>query len=337
MTKVLLTGASGFIAMHVLQQLLAAGYTVKATVRSQAKADFISKTFAAQAEKIEFSIVPDIAAPNAFDEAVVGVDMVVHTASPFHFKVTDPVKDLLDPAMKGTLNILNAIKTYAPQVTRLVLTSSFAAIVNAAEGAWPGHVYTEADWNPVTWEEATTTTPQTTYRASKTFAERSAWDFIEREKPNFTLTTINPPLVWGPMLHEADLSSLNTSNNMVYNMISGATPEVPVGGQTSYVDVRNVAAAHVRALTTPAAVNQRYFVVGGKYTNSQVIGLIGELFPAIKDKLPKCPPGVLPAGLDAEFGVDGSKATRDMGIEYVPLEKSLTDLVTQLLEWQAKA
>lgn len=81
----------------------------------------------------------------------------------------------------------------------MVITSSFAAIVNPSKGNWPGHVYSEDDWNPITFEEALES-PQAGYRASKTFAEKAAWEFIEKEKPNFTIATINPPLVFGPIV-----------------------------------------------------------------------------------------------------------------------------------------
>lgn len=89
-------------------------------------------------------------------------DYVLHTASPFHHNVVDPVKDFLDPAIKGTTGILKAIKAYAPSVKRVVITSSFAAIVNPKQHP---KVYSEESWNPVTWEEALDSTQ--TYRASK--------------------------------------------------------------------------------------------------------------------------------------------------------------------------
>jgi nucleoside-diphosphate-sugar epimerase len=90
--------------------------------------------------------------------------------------------------------VLHAIKKYAPTVTRVVITSSFASIIDPSKGNWPGKVYSEADWNPVTIEEADRD-PSTGYRASKTLAEKAAWKFVEGEKPNFDIATINPPLV----------------------------------------------------------------------------------------------------------------------------------------------
>src|SRR5438045_1662606 len=198
MGRVLLTGASGFIASHILDILLARGHSVRATVRSQAKADAIASQHSNDA-KLDFAIVPDIAVEDAFDEAVKSsppFTAILHTASPVPFNVTDPKKDLLDPAIIGTTGILKAAKKYAPEVKKVVITSSFASILTGDKGNWPGHVYSEKDWNPITEEEAISN-PVNAYRASKTLAEKAAWEFVEREKPNFTLATINPPMV-GP-------------------------------------------------------------------------------------------------------------------------------------------
>lgn len=204
MTRVLLTGGSGFIAAHTLNVLLKHGHSVVTTVRTQDKADKIKAAYTGEVENgsLSFAIVPDIAKPDAFDEAVVSdppFEAVLHTASPFHFNVTDIQKDLLDPAVIGTTGILNSIKKNAPSVKRVVITSSFAAIINSTKGFWPGHTYSEEDWNPITREEAEEN-PMQGYRGSKTFAEKAAWDFLEKEKPNFTIATINPPMVFGPVV-----------------------------------------------------------------------------------------------------------------------------------------
>ncbi|KAK9360979.1 hypothetical protein V1504DRAFT_406804 [Lipomyces starkeyi] len=328
MTIALLTGASGFIAGHVLKILLEKGYTVKATVRSQSKADYLKSLYPADS-KLSFVIVEDIAVPNAFDEAVKDVDVIVHTASPFHFKVTDPVKDLLDPAIKGTTSILQAAKKFAPQVKRVVITSSFAAIVNGSKGDWPEHTYSEADWNPVTWEEAIGTNPSTTYRASKTFAEKAAWDFLEKEKPNFTITTINPPLVWGPMIHDVTPETVNTSNANIWSLVNGSQATIPVTPALSWVDVRNVAEAHVLALETPEAENQRYFVVADKYSYKDICGILLKNFPELSGKVPT-EGGILTKKI---FDVDNSKSKKDLGIEYISLEQSIVDLTKQFIDW----
>lgn len=204
MSRVLLTGGSGFIAAHTLDLLLNHGHSVVTTVRTQEKADKIKADYQNYVDngKLSFAIVPDIAQPDAFEKAVISdppFDAVLHTASPFHFNVTDVQKDLIDPAVIGTTGILKSIKKHAPSVKRVVITSSFAAIVNGPKGSWPGHVYSEDDWNPMTIEDAQET-PMMGYRASKTFAEKAAWEFVEKEKPNFTISTINPPMVFGPIV-----------------------------------------------------------------------------------------------------------------------------------------
>lgn len=198
--RVLLTGGSGFIAAHVLDYLLEHGHSVVTTVRSQQKADKIKEAHPKYGkDKLDFSLVEDIAQEGAFDKAVVSdppFEAVIHTASPFHFNVTDVQKQLLDPAIIGTTGILKSIKKSAPTVKRVVITSSFASIIDGSKGVRPGHTYSEKDWNPVTHEEALKD-PSTGYRGSKTFAEKAAWEFVEKEKPNFSISTMCPPLVLG--------------------------------------------------------------------------------------------------------------------------------------------
>ncbi|KAK9464002.1 uncharacterized protein V1516DRAFT_669265 [Lipomyces oligophaga] len=331
---VLLTGGSGFIAGWVLKFLLQKEYTVITTVRDQTKADFLKSLYPADS-KLSFVIVPDIAAPKAFDEAIKlpGIDYIIHTASPFHFKVTDPVKDLLDPAMKGTLSVLTATKAYAPQVKQVVITSSFAAIIDASRGNRPGYLYSEKDVNPVTWEEAIGDNPATTYRASKTFAENSAWDFLKKERPNFTVTTINPPLVWGPMLHKVSAETINTSNASIWALINGSCKDViPNARVPLWVDVRNVALAHVLAIEKPAAQNQRYFVSAGNFSNAKICDYLLKQFPELKGKVPtKLETPELTS--DEIFGSDNSKSIKELGLEYISLEQSVYDLTKQLLEW----
>lgn len=140
--RVLLTGGSGFIAAHVLDILLEHGHSVVTTVRSQDKADRIAKAHPKNDKStLDFAIVEDISQEGAFDKAVISdppFEAVVHTASPFHFQVTDVQKQLLDPAIIGTTGILKSIKKSAPTVKRVVITSSFAAILDPSKGARPG-------------------------------------------------------------------------------------------------------------------------------------------------------------------------------------------------------
>ncbi|KAJ5032932.1 uncharacterized protein L3040_009521 [Drepanopeziza brunnea f. sp. 'multigermtubi'] len=337
MTRVLLTGGSGFIAAHILDILLEHGHEVITTVRSQAKADKIKAAHPNTPDsKLSFKIVEDIAQEGAFDEAVKidGLEAVIHTASPFHFNVTDTKKDLLDPAINGTKGVLSAIKKNAPSVKRVVITSSFASIINAAKGnSWTEHTYTEADWNPITLSEAVQN-PSNGYRASKTFAEKAAWDFVEKEKPNFTLATMCPPLVLGPIVHYLnDLSALNTSNQRVRNLITGQNKqEIPDTGTFLWTDVRDLALGHVKAMELPGAANKRFFFTAGYFTNKEICEIIRKNFPEYKDQLP----GVDVKGGDrpAEglYGWSNERSVEVLGIKFRGLEESIVDLVKSLKE-----
>jgi len=130
--KVLVTGASGFIAIWVIKSLLDQGYTVVGTVRSHSKGEYLQLLLEKDSnnkDKFSYVIVEDIQKEGAFDEAVVGIDAVEHTASPFHFKVDDP-RDLIEPAVKGTVGVLESIKKYGSSVKRVVITSSAASIIH---------------------------------------------------------------------------------------------------------------------------------------------------------------------------------------------------------------
>lgn len=328
--KVLLTGGSGFIAAHCVDELLKRGHDVVFTVRSEEKGQKILENHpGTPSSKLSYVIVKDIAQEGAFDEAVKSdppFEGVLHTASPFHFNVTDVTKDLLDPAIKGTTGILKAIKKSAPTVKRVVITSSFAAILNAAKHE---KVYSEANWNPITQEEAVKD-PSAGYRASKTFAEKAAWEFVEKEKPNFDIVTINPPLVLGPVVHYLNsLDAINTSNARVRDLIQGKYKDgIPASGVYLWVDVRDVALAHVKALDTPEAGGKRFFVTAGHFTNERIAAIIKDKFPEFADKLPAKIDTSLPEDV---YGYDNSRSKQLLGIEYRKLEDTVTDTVKSLL------
>ncbi|KAM5342983.1 hypothetical protein ACJ41O_013949 [Fusarium nematophilum] len=339
MTKVLLTGGSGFIAAHVLEQLLEKDYTVVTTVRSEDKAQKIRDAHAGKVKdgKLEVVVVPDIAQPDAFDEVAKtpGLDAVLHTASPFHFNITDPKRDLVDPAVVGTTGILKALHASAPSVKRVVITSSFASILDEAKFTDPDTVFTEESWNPVTVDEITRS-HATAYRASKTLAERAAWDFVAREKPAFDLVTVCPPLVLGPVAHHlATLDSINTSNERVVNLLRGnwkkegsipASTPVPL-----WIDVRDAARAHVRGLEEPAAGGKRLFATAGWFSNRDIADVVRDKFPEFADRVPgpEVKGGEVPPK-DQIFGFNRDATDSILGIEWISFDKSVADLVETL-------
>ncbi|KAI9873719.1 MAG: methylglyoxal reductase (NADPH-dependent) gre2 [Pleopsidium flavum] len=328
---ILVTGASGFVAAHVLNDLLDQGYKVRGTVRSEESANKVRKTHAKYGDKLSFAIVKDVAAPGSFDEAVKGVDGVIHTASPFQTQVENNERDLLNPAIHGTREILQAIQKNNPTIKRVVITSSFASIINMEKGNWPQHTYTEADWNPVTYEAAKTADGSTAYCASKTFAEKAAFDFVEKQHPNFSIATICPPMVYGPPVHAvSSLDHLNTSAADIYRLINGSENVVPPTQFWAFADVRDVAKAHRLAYESSQAANQRFFITSGSYSYQMVCDVIRKNFPELKDRTPAGKQG---SGLGAEvYKVSNEKAKKELGLSFRSLEETIVDTVRRLLE-----
>lgn len=304
-------------------------HEVVATVRSSAKGDFIAQKFRSLG-KISFAVVEDITSQGAFDNALKAssdFDAVVHSASPFHSNITDARRDILDPAIKGTTGILHAIKSYAPQVRRVVITSSVGAMIN-----FKNHPpqYGAQSWNPTTYEESLENFALT-YNASKKFAELAAWDFMKTEKPNFTLATINPPFVFGPPIHDLrSLADTNTSNKRILSAIDGSFKKgVPPTGSWMWVDVRDVALAHVRAVERPEAGGHRFLMVEGYWTNKQMVDVIREYFPGLRHNLPDSVESDFP---DKIFSFDNKPSIAVLGIKYHPFEQCIVDSVNGLLK-----
>ena len=325
---ILLTGASGFVAAHVLNSLLQHGYNVRGTVRSEATGGKVHKTHShllnGDDNRLTFSIVQDVAATGAFDEAVKGVDGVIHTASPFITQVEDNERDLLEPATKGTTSLLQAVEKYAPQVKRIVITSSFGAIIDPFQGARPDYTYTEKDWNPITYEQAKSADGSTAYCASKTFAEKAAWDFLKDIKPNFDLATICPPMIYGPLDQGASLAHLNTSSADIYRMMNGSQKEPGPTEFPAFADVRNVGEAHVKAYEH--LQGGRYLVTGGNFQYRDVCEIIKKVLPAYASKVPD--PSLTPKV--ETFKVSNEHAKKELGITFIPLDQTITDAAKSL-------
>jgi len=327
---VLVTGASGFVAAHVLVAFLEAGFHVRGAVRSQSTADKVRKTHGKYGDALSFAIVPDMGAPGAFDEAVKGVDGVIHTASPFILGATDFEKELYEPAVNGTLSVLRAVKDNNPAVKRIVITSSFASIMDFSKGSRPGYSYTEADWNPMTREEARSAGPVAAYLVSKTLAEKAAFDFVANEKPNFSISTLTPPMVYGPIAHSVkSMDALNTSSADLYRLFNGTLTSVPETGFWAYVDVRDLAKAHLLSYTSAAAANKRYLISGAPYSYQIFCDIIRKRFPELKASTPEGDAG---KPLPDVYKLDTSAAKRDLGIEFLGIEDTVVDAVTSLRE-----
>ncbi|MGA2653917.1 MAG: aldehyde reductase [Terracidiphilus sp.] len=255
MSKVLVTGGSGFIGSHAILQLLAAGHQVRTTIRNPNRKDDVLamlKTGGADpGGTLEFAAA-DLGMDAGWVEAVGGCDFVLHVASPFPPRVPKDENELIVPAREGTLRVLRASRDAGVQ--RVVMTSSFAAIGY-------GHKEQSAPFDETNWTDMDGK-GLTPYTKSKTLAERAAWDFIAREGGALELSVVNPVLVLGPALDRDTSSSLL----IVQKLMDGAMPGVP---QMTFglVDVRDVVDLHLRAMTSPAAKGERFLAVAGNFVS----------------------------------------------------------------------
>jgi len=325
------SGASGFIAVHVVQHLLEAGYKVRGTVRSAEKGDYLKNKFA---KDFDYVIVEDLEKEGGFDDAVKDVDAILHTASPFHFNFTDPYKDLVNPAVNGTVSILKSAKKNGQKVQRVVITSSFASVVDSS--IKPVYTFTEKDWNEYSpaqlKEKGKDVSAPDAYRASKTLAERAAWDFIEKEKPQFDLVTVNPPFVLGPVIHQITKpESLNTSVAAWYACLTGKkTADEVKGPAGSEVDVRDLAKAHVQAIAVEEAGNNRFAITNQAFTWQQALDVLDG---QSSDVFPNVTKGQKGAGDNVKQNLyDGSKSKQVLKLEYHSFKDTIMDMTKSLAE-----
>ena len=256
MSKVLVTGGSGFIGSHSILQLLEAGHEVRTTVRNLKREGDVHAMLKQggleggfDARRLSFAAA-DLEQDAGWAEAVAGCEFVLHVASPLPAGEPENEDDLIRPAREGTLRVLRAARNAG--VKRVVLTSSFAAIGY-------GHPQQTAPFDETSW-----TKPEgndvSAYVKSKALAERAAWDFMNSEGGRMELSVVNPVAVFGPVLGP----DYSTSILLVQRMMDGALPGTPKLWFGA-VDVRDVANLHLRAMTHPAARGERFLATAGNF------------------------------------------------------------------------
>ena len=251
MSTVLVTGGSGFIGLHTILQLLAAGHQVRTTVRNLKREPDVRAMLKVggidAGDKLTF-FAADLEKDAGWKEAVAGCDYVHHVASPIPPNAPKHEDELIIPAREGALRVLRASRDAG--VKRVVMTSSFAAIGY-------GHQPQTAPFDETTWSDLSNR-EIAAYPKSKTLAERAAWDFIAKEGASLELAVVNPVAVFGPVLGP----DYSPSILIVQRLMDGALPGCP---RISFgaVDVRDVADLHLRAMTHPAAKGERFLAVAG--------------------------------------------------------------------------
>jgi nucleoside-diphosphate-sugar epimerase len=246
-TSVLVTGGTGFVAIHTILQLLKQGYRVNTTLRSLSKKDVITNALQEAGiqsfDQLSF-YEADLNSDAGWADPVKGCDYVLHIASPFPAQEPTDENEVIIPARDGALRVLKAASDAG--VKRVVLTSSFAAIGYSIDPK--DHIFTEEDWTDPADPK------NRAYIKSKAIAEKAAWDFMEKETTGMELSVINPVGIFGPVIGGISSASLDM---VVKGIVSGAVKEA-LPFTFGVVDVRDVADIHIKAMLHPAAKGQRF-------------------------------------------------------------------------------
>lgn len=336
---VLVTGATGYVAGWLIRALLERGLTVHAAVRDPENAEKVGhlrKMGNELAGTLEL-FHGDLLEPGSYDAAMAGCGIVFHTASPFTTAVEDPQRDLVDPALEGTRNVLESA-TRTPSVTRVVLTSSCAAIYgdNIDVSHAPQGVLTEDVWN------VSSSLEHQPYSYSKTLAEREAWKIAEGQS-RWQLVVINPSLVVGPGTAPRQTSeSFNIVRQIADGTLKSGAPPLEIG----MVDVRDVAEAHLQAGFRPDAQG-RHIVSAETGSLLRIARAIreryGDAYPVPQRELPKwlvwligpmVSKGVTRRMVARNMGLPWraahAKSRRELGLEYRSVDQAVAEMVAYM-------
>ena len=331
----LITGITGYIARHIAVQALEAGYSVVGSTRDLSRADELRKAFAqslsdtAALDRLRL-VELDNLADDGWEQAMQGVDALIHTASPVPVRQPRNPNDLIRPAVDGALRAARA--AHAQGVRRMVMTSSIAAVTSTPirDGQT---AHDEADWTDLTRPGVSP------YVASKTMAERAVWDWQATEAQDMAVTMINPAVVIGPPVGP----QIGASVYILKRLLQGKDPFLPRLGYP-LVDVRDVARMHLRALDLPEAVGERFIASNRFYWHGEIARDLSEAYPSRKIPTRVMPDWVFRGlalvikplrGLVSLLGtreeVDGSKATRVLGISYRDTDASVRETAQALI------
>ena len=273
--RVLLTGISGFLGGHIALELLKQGFEVRGSVRDLRKTGKVRDTLGragADLSRLDF-VALDLGSDKGWDAAMEGVRYLQHTASPFVTEMPADKMELIRPAVDGTRRALSA--ALRAKIERVVLTSSIAAMVYGHDKARTAP-FTADDWTNVGGRGVNA------YAESKTRAEREAWAIMDAAGRHNDLVSINPGAIFGPLLDDDP----GTSINLLKRMFDGS---LPAAARISFsvIDVRDVVAAHLVAMTSPEAGGKRIPIANGERSLMEMANILRAALPDYAAKMPR--------------------------------------------------
>lgn len=333
--KVLVTGASGYIAAHIINLLFSQGYEIVGTVRTASKGDWLADKFPG----FKYEILSDLLDSQTMAEIFkkhADIKYVLHTATPMGASSDDIIKSLIEPAVKGTTYILQAAHEFGKNVEKVIVTSSQVAMYPEDGFDKPTLTVTEQDWAPVTMEQASSGAFQA-YTASKKFAEKAVWDFQDQAKPSFKIATVLPPLVFGPPISQNTYSTLPSTVGIIKTFMELPQDATELPLQYPWVghgDVRDVARAHIAAMQNKAADGTRLMPIAALANDQVVLNIIHKYRPKEAANMTKGTPK--PFNVDDYYKYDISHTNNVLGFEYIPFEKTVLDHFDALVALKAK-
>ncbi|KAJ5875611.1 NAD(P)-binding protein [Penicillium subrubescens] len=337
MPHTLVTGANSFVAAHIISALIASGHSVTGSVRRAAAGEEVLEWHPEWNEKFEYVVISDYADSGVWDEIFKTnkFDHIVHVAAPMvdDQSNTDYDKNWLYPAVEGGGACTDS------QIDRI--SGSINALTMGSPEENASTIYVNEFWNPITPEKAREAqNAYLSYCSSKKEAEKAVWDFVSSSSPHFSVTVLLPALIFGPPIQPVrGINGLGYSSNVFHSLWNNTYSEVPPTTFPSYIDVRDLAAAHLRALSNPEAANRRFLLGGEKLTYTDIVKTLAELsqsdIPQLEGRLPA------ESGEDENVvfaRIDVAEGNRILGLEGKLRSKKTTfgDAAKRILELEQK-
>ncbi|RFU79411.1 nad dependent epimerase dehydratase [Trichoderma arundinaceum] len=319
---VFITGASGYIGTHLIGDVLKAGHRVRVAVRSQEKSQLIKELYPSASDKIEYVIIPDMSRPSAYQDALKGVSYIFHLAGAMVDKGSELERDFVDPAVKGTLSILDSAKK-EDSIRKVVIVSSFVSLM-PMDGVMRNPLHIKANTGEVFPVDLKKVFPEglsgqfLKYQTGKIIAHQAYRDWINREKPKFTVVSVHPSQVFGPSLVQKSAGDLSGVNFLMWMTLQSDGPPM-----TPYlmVDIRDVSLALAGIINADIPSGTELPITGPPYTWKQYANLVKSKYPSLAIRFaPEEEPTMT---------MDKSITDKLLGIDWTPMESTISAFIEQ--------